>query len=467
MDRPAPPAPNRTPAWGRLSLTVRFAVTGGVVMLIGMAAIGTWVAAQIQGGVTRNTATGTALYVDSFIAPLVQELADSDRLSPATTRAIDDLFGNTPLGRRVVSFKIWRRDGTIVHASLAEIRGKAFTPTDTLRAAWAGAVVAEFDDLGDAENVTEQARGLPLLEIYSPIRRAGTDETIAVAEFYENATALERDLYRARTYSWAVVGAVTLAMFAGLSGIVRRGSQMIEAQRRDLADRVVRLSELADQNERLRRRVQRAANRVTEVNEDYLRRISADLHDGPAQLLAFAALRLDSLAQAQDPDQRAAEVAAVRGVIADALRDVRNLCRGLVLPELEPLDLDQILHRAVEAHRRATDTAVTLVAPGPGPDIPAAWKICVYRFVQEGLSNATRHGAGRGQVVTCTRGAAGLRVCVSDTGPGLGADPGARGGLGLAGLRDRVESLGGQFSLTDAVPRGTELCMTLGQEGAA
>lgn len=461
MSTPPPKPPGRLKAWAELSLTLRFALTGGVVMLVGMAVIGTWVAGQIEGGVTRNTATATALYMDSFIAPLVQELGVSGELSPGTGQAIDDLFGNTPLGRRVVSYKIWKRDGTIVHASQPSLRGQRFAPTDNLIAAWGGEVLADFDDLGDAEDRAEHDRGIPLLEIYSPIRRAGADETIAVAEFYEDATALERDLYRVRRESWLVVAAVTLAMFAGLSGIVRRGSRTIETQRRDLAERIVRLSELAEQNAALRWRVQRAANRVTEVNEAYLRRISADLHDGPAQLLAFAALRLDSLGQSQDPAQRAAEMAAVRDVLADALRDVRNLCRGLILPELEPMGLADVLRRAVEAHKRATGSAVSLVLPETDPGIPPAWKICIYRFVQEGLSNATRHGGGLGQTVTCSIGPAGVTLVVADSGPGLVPGPGS-GGLGLIGLRERVESLGGQFSLTPAQPTGTILSMTLG-----
>ena len=67
--------------WRRLSLAERFALTGGVVMLLGMAVIGSWVASRIEEGVTRNTANATALYVESVIAPLSQELTRSDGLS--------------------------------------------------------------------------------------------------------------------------------------------------------------------------------------------------------------------------------------------------------------------------------------------------------------------------------------------------------------------------------------------------
>jgi hypothetical protein len=58
--------------WGRLSLARRFALTGGVVMLLCMGALGYWVAERIEEGVTRNTSNATALYFESVIAPLSQ-----------------------------------------------------------------------------------------------------------------------------------------------------------------------------------------------------------------------------------------------------------------------------------------------------------------------------------------------------------------------------------------------------------
>ncbi|RVD47944.1 sensor histidine kinase, partial [Mesorhizobium sp. M2D.F.Ca.ET.140.01.1.1] len=78
------------------------------------------------------------------------------------------------------------------------------------------------------------------------------------------------------------------------------------------------------QNSSLRQRVQRASRRATAINERYLRRIGADLHDGPAQLVALAALRMDSPALV-DPGTsstlREAEIAGIHKTLGEAMRE--------------------------------------------------------------------------------------------------------------------------------------------------
>ena len=88
---------------------------------------------------------------------------------------------------------------------------------------------------------------------------------------------------------------VSLSMFGLLFGIVARGSRTIEVQRAMQEQRMDELWRLNAQNNALRERVQRASSRAAELNERYLRRIGAELHDGPAQLLALASLRLGAL----------------------------------------------------------------------------------------------------------------------------------------------------------------------------
>lgn len=452
------------PLWQQLSLAQRFALTGGVVMLVGMAAIGSWVASRIEEGVTRNTANATALYVESVIAPLSQELTRPEGLSSSAVRALDEVFANTPLGRRVVSFKIWRDGGRVVYASNPDLAGQVFPPTDELRAAWSGHVVANFDALGDDEDARERATGIPLLEIYSPIREVWSGDVIGVAEFYEEARDLKSNIFAARLESWLVVGAVTAATAAALFGIVRGGSRTIERQRVTLEARVGELATLAAQNEALRLRVQRASSRASELNEQYLRRISAELHDGPAQLLGFAALRVESIAGETDRSGRAEEVQRIRSSLSEALRDLRSICRGLALPEIDGMSLSQLLDHAVAAHRQRTQASVQVDLDGDlaTEALQRPLRICVYRFVQEGLNNAYRH-AGDVSVRVCAAVRDGkLFLAVEDEGPGFADADSRREGLGLSGLRDRVESLGGEFRIESRAGKGARIAMTIG-----
>ena len=449
--------------WRGLSLARQFALMGSVVLLAGMAAIGFWVTRQIEDGVTRNTAVATALYMESFLAPLSQDLARSDTLSVGARRAIDEIMMTTSFGERLVSIKIWKPGGLVVYSTDSSIEGARFEPTDNLRAAWRGQVAAEFDQLHDAEDAGERALGVPMLEIYSPIREAWSGRVIAVAEFYEIATELEDNLFEARLTSWLVVAAVTLSMLGLLFGIVLRGSRTIEVQRAAQETRMEELWRLNAQNNALRQRVLRASNRAAELNERHLRRIGAELHDGPAQLLALASLRLDALRPvAGDKSDTADELEVVKSSLDEAMRDIRDISRGLSLPELENLSLSEILVSAVESHRRRTGSEVALTMGEDCPDLPQSMKICVYRFVQEGLSNAFRHAQGVGQAVECRLDKDALHVAVADAGPGFTLEDSpdgaaSDGGLGLAGLRDRVESLGARFEIHSAAGQGTRL----------
>ena len=96
-------------------------------------------------------------------------------------------------------------------------------------------------------------------------------------------------------------------MMGLLAGIVLRGSRVIAQQRGALEQRIGELSQLLAQNVELRQRVQGAAARATALNERYLRRISAELHDGPAQLLALASLRLGSASLGSRADTKSDE----------------------------------------------------------------------------------------------------------------------------------------------------------------
>ena len=179
-------------------------------------------------------------------------------------------------------------------SSDADLIGKIFDPSDHLKEAWEGCLNASFDDLGDAENLRERQTGVPLLEVYNPIHFILTGEIIAVAEFYLDATELELDLQAAKARAWAVVAIVTAATFLALFGIVRSGSRTIESQPRRLREQLAGLARISSQKKALKSRIQLASQRVSESNEWYMRRVSAELHDGPTQALALASLRLNA-----------------------------------------------------------------------------------------------------------------------------------------------------------------------------
>ncbi|EDQ33619.2 Signal transduction histidine kinase [Hoeflea phototrophica DFL-43] len=447
---------------GDLSLHSRFAAAGSIVMLIGMVILGWWTSREIEESVVRNSAISTALFMESFVAPLSQQLGSNAALSQDTEDTLREIFEKPPLSERILSVKIWRDGGLVSFATDPGIVGQRFEPSPPLAAAWQGELSAAFDDLNDHEDAAERSLDLPLLEVYNPIHSIYTGEIIAVAEFYQIATELERDLLRARLEAWLLVAGVSISMFALLFGIVRKGSHVIERQKKALHMRYEQLSRFSAQNDALHRRMQAASSGVSELNEQYLKRISAELHDGAAQSVAFASLRLDGL---QTDASQEVEASRIKTALSDALSEIRNVCRGLSLPEIDQKDVYEVISMAAQAHEKRTQTTVELLFEGqPGRGFDNAARICIFRFVQEALNNAFRHADGVGQRVQSRFESGRLTVAVVDQGPGF--DPLEKRknvGLGLRGLRERVESQGGTFTIDTAPGRGTRLVMTLAE----
>jgi len=457
-------------AFARLNLARQFLLTSFLILLIGMLVIGTWVGWQIEIGVTNRTAAVTALYVDSFIAPHLQGLAHADQLDAEQLASLGTLLTGTPLGQRIVAFKVWRADGTILYSTNPAIIGRKFSITPALAHAFAGEVQTEISDLTEPENEFERGQRPRLIETYAPVRVEGASTIVAVSEFYQTTDELEREVRASQLRSWLVVGAATLAMYLLLAGLVGRASNTIVAQQSELRDKVALLTALLAQNEQLHERVRRAAARTTTLNERYLRRISADLHDGPGQDLGLALLRIEALAdvcatcvvavakgRAVSDDFR-----TIRSALQSALAELRTISAGLRLPEIGRLSLAETAERAVRDYERKTGRSVALAVNGVPDEAPLPVKITLYRLLQESLANSFRHAGGVDQRVQIAGGDGQLLVEVADGGKGFDLQTVTRDGhLGLAGMRERVEILGGAFEVRSAPDRGTVIVARL------
>lgn len=452
--------------WNSQSLAKQFLLIGGIVAVVAMVLVGAFVTSLIEDAVTRNSAATTALYVDSVIAPLLPDMQTTKVLDDTAAHALDETLGQGALGNRLMSFRLWRADGTILYSNDKAMIGKQFALSEELKTAFAGKMVAQFNQLDDPEDEVERTTGKPLLEIYNPVLQPWSGQVVAVSEFYEIANDFEHSLSQARFHTWLAVAAFTLSFFVVLSAIVLRGSRTIESQRRALRQRIDELSTLLSQNETLRGRLQRASRRTTALNESHLRRIGADLHDGPAQLVAFASLRLDSQALINPSTGAAArerEITAIKASLDEAMHEIRTICSGLVLPQIEAASLAEILNRIIRAHTQRTGSPVDLSLSDPPARLSPSAKICIYRFVQEALNNGYRHGGGITQRVLQSMQGDRVIIEVADGGPGFDLEDIRPTSLGLAGLRERIESLGGTFEI-DANATGTIIRMSLSTE---
>lgn len=457
------------------TLSQRFMFASLIILIAGMAGIGVWIGNEIKNGVIHRSGATTALYVDSFVAPILQELGTTGSLSPGHHEQLSNLLQDTPLGQQIVTFRVWDPTGKVIFSTDQEAVGQTFPIGEGLALAILGQVSSEISQLEAEENAAQRAIRSELLETYSPVRLSGTNQVIAVAEFYQTVDALNREIAAAQRRSWLVVGVVTLLIYLLLAGFVRRASDTIERQQMTLNDQISRLTELLSQNRELHERVRRAAGSVATLNERLLRRIGSELHDGPAQDLGLALLKLDSLIDRWEQSQAAAgfveELSDIQSSLQNAQREVRAISTGLSLPQLAELSLPETVIRAVRAHERRTGSRVQLdVAPLP-EQAALPVKITIYRVIQESLNNSYRHAGGANQQIRAFMDENLLALEISDEGPGFVPEPSPtfNGHLGLAGMRERVESLGGTFLVETETGKGTRVRARLAlqvEEGA-
>ncbi|MGV6804547.1 MAG: sensor histidine kinase [Ruegeria sp.] len=450
------------PTFKNWSLSRVFLAASIVVMGSATLVVGNWVSGRIENAVVQLSANSAALYMESILSPLSQELAFSDTLSEPATRALVELFSKESMQERIVSYKIWKPDGLIAYASNSEIVGKKFPLTDDLKQAWGGEISGSYKNSGRPENAAEVALGIPLLEVYSPIREIWTGEIIAVGEFYQRADQLERDLLLAKRTSWLVVATTFAISSFVLFLIVAIGDRTIRLQADLLEKRLAESQKMSRQNAQLRARVIDASERASAQSDRILRKLGSELHDGPAQHLALAVLRLEAAFPTGTTTTREAE--EIQQSLQKALLEIRALSRGLAAPDIDALSFKDVVSRAVADHSEQSPLRPTIsFHGGTAPLMSYAEKLCVFRFLQETLSNTARYATEADCTVTCSADTESITVSVCDDGPGFNPSAGVKvsseGGQGLMGLRDRVESIGGQFEVTSELGKGT--CVTM------
>lgn len=242
-----------------------------------------------------------------------------------------------------------------------------------------------------------------------------------------------------------------------------------EAESR-LEEQLVEMQRLLESNERLRVSLQQASASTADTLERTLQKIGSDLHDGPAQLLTFSMLHLERLKPiaAKAGDKKTFDLEKHRQVLGDVLREVRSISSGLTLPELAGLSLLGTIELVVRRHRDLTGVAVELSTAGLPEHPPIAFKATAYRLIQEALNNGYRHGRASRQWVETRADGGVLTLIVRDDGTGFAAQKTGTG-LGIPGMRARVLSLGGDFTVESQPGRGTRVMasLALGGTGAA
>ena len=265
------------------------------------------------------------------------------------------------------------------------------------------------------------------------------------AEVARRQTALHDDLYRLLLRTVLLGLAVALLAVFRLRVLERRSDE----QRANAQAAEHRLRELSQQ--------------LVAAQEEERRHLSRELHDHVAQVLTALRMELGRIERVRPPgDTRVgAAVAEAKSLVDGMFRTVRDLALGLRPSMLDDFGLRAALEWHVRDFTRRSGLDVELQMDGDFDALPDQHRTCVYRAVQEALTNCARHAQASHVTVTVVSTGQRLDLSVTDDGKGLDASQRANG-LGLRGIEERVKELAGKLVVGPvAAGRGTRLAVTL------
>ena len=216
--------------------------------------------------------------------------------------------------------------------------------------------------------------------------------------------------------------------------------------------------------------LQAARERLVLAGEEERRRMRRNLHDELAPTLAAAGLTASAAARPARPRPRGGEPGAGPAAGRTSPRGVGDIRR--LVDELRPVLLDErgLVGRGPRARRGAARDRcdVTVEAPAPLPELPAAVEVAAYRICQEALMNVLKHSARdapAGPAGACATGRWSSRSTTTGSVPSA---PAARRGVGLASMRERAAELGGSAPsrAVRAAARGSSVRLPLRPAGA-
>jgi len=218
-------------------------------------------------------------------------------------------------------------------------------------------------------------------------------------------------------------------------------------------------ADLTAQGEERGRELEELQEQLVRRHEEERDRLSRELHDETAQVLAAVNLRLGMASERAEPEQREA-LDEARQLVAEGIRGIRRVTSDLRPTALDHLGLGAAVRAVVRDYASRHGLAVEFVESGTLPALSAEAELVVYRAVQEALANAARHAPDSRVKVELVSESAGVRLSISDDGPGL--PPGvsaenARRGTGLAGIRERARGVGGSLEIESSPGAGVHV----------
>ena len=203
--------------------------------------------------------------------------------------------------------------------------------------------------------------------------------------------------------------------------------------------------------------------KMTLLQEEERRRIARDLHDSVGQLLAAISMNHSAVqSESEKLSARAAHCLQENAeMVEEVSKQIRTISYLLHPPLLDEAGLEPALRCFVDGFAKRSDIAVSLQISANLGRLPQEAEICIFRVVQECLTNVHRHSGSRTAAVRVTREKTYVRVEIEDAGKGIPSPASRLGtsmqtGVGVLGMRERLRNLGGTLEIRSS-DEGTRL----------
>lgn len=204
---------------------------------------------------------------------------------------------------------------------------------------------------------------------------------------------------------------------------------------------------------------------IIEAQEEERRKLSRQVHDGPAQALSNFILQAEIALRLLDMDEAKAreELKNLKAGAAGTFGHVRDFIFELRPMMLDDLGLVPTVRRYIEAYKDRSGLEASLVVTGKERRLEPHLEVIAFRAVQELMANVREHAQATQIKVTLDMDAEQVRASVEDNGKGF--DPEAAGGesqgRGLKALKERIDLVGGSFEVGSAAGKGTRVGLTI------
>jgi signal transduction histidine kinase len=193
-------------------------------------------------------------------------------------------------------------------------------------------------------------------------------------------------------------------------------------------------------------------NRITTLRDDERRQIARELHDSVGQLLAAISMNTSFLQSRQLGEDIAKRLGENATLIQEAIKQIRTISHLLHPPLLDEAGLASALRCYVDGFSQRSNIVVTLDVPERFTGLSKEMELCIFRVVQEALTNVHRHSGTLTAEIRVRQRESTLRVEIEDAGKGIPSqDQGdlavTQTGVGLRGMRERLRQFGGTLQI--------------------